>query len=25
VDTPDIPGFLGRMLGLGRKPKPKNN
>jgi prephenate dehydrogenase len=25
VDTPDIPGFLGRMLGLGRKPKPKSN
>jgi prephenate dehydrogenase len=25
IDTPDIPSFLGRMLGIGRKPKPKSN
>jgi len=25
VDTPEPPGFLGRMLGVGRKPKPRGN
>lgn len=25
VDTPEIPGLLGRMFGIGRKPKPKSS
>jgi prephenate dehydrogenase len=24
VDTPEIPSILGRLLGIGRKPKPKS-
>ena len=24
LDVPETPGFLSRMFGLGRKPKPKN-
>ncbi len=25
VDVPEMPSFLGRMFGIGRKPKPKVN